>query len=245
VKTVDGIDLEAWYVPASAPPPRATIALFHGYASSKASWLSEANALHAMGCAVILVDFRGSGGSSGGVTTLGYSESADVAATCDLADRLIPDRPLILYGRSMGSVAVLRAVAVAGVRPAGIVLECPFDRLLGTVRHRFSAMGLPAFPCAELLVFWGGVQHGMNGFAHNPVEYAASVTCPALFMHGTADSRVSVAEAKAVFDALGGDKSFEVFTDLAHESYFSARPEAWRKYVTEFLDALTTSTAEE
>lgn len=229
------IELEVWFIPHS--DPRALIVMFHGYGACKSRLLHEAATFHALGCATLLVDFRGSGGSTGGATTLGYHEADDVATACQFAESLLPDRPLMLYGRSMGSVAILRAVAMAGVRPAGIIIECPFDRLLGTVEHRFTAMGLPSFPCAELLVFWGGVQHEMNGFTHNPIDYTPRVDCPVLLMHGELDQRVAVSEARAVFESLPGEKRFEVFPDVGHESCHRTRPDLWRQHVEWFLDS--------
>jgi len=234
VSVPDGIQLEAWYV--SRSDPRAIVVMFHGYGAAKAKLLTEARAFYDLGCAVLLVDFRGSGGSTGDATTLGVFEAADVAAACELAQSLAPGRQLVLFGRSMGSVAILRAIAHNGVIPAGIILECPFDRLLATVEHRFTAMGLPSFPCAELLVFWGGVQHGMNGFAHNPVEYAARVDCPVLLMHGDQDKRVRVSEVQAVYDALAGEKRLEIFPQVGHESCYRTRPDLWGRHVGEFLD---------
>lgn len=234
VTTADGIELEAWHVP--QPDPRAIVLMFHGYGGNKAHLLNEARAFHEMGCAVLLVDFRGSGGSSGDATTLGVYEAADVAASYELAARTAPDCPRVLFGRSMGSVAILRAIAHAGISPDGIIIECPFDRLLGTVAHRFTAMGLPSFPCAQMLVFWGGIQHGMNGFTHNPCEYAARVNCPALLMHGAQDKRVSVTEVQAVYDALAGQKQLEIFPEVGHESCYRTRPDLWHRHVTEFLD---------
>jgi hypothetical protein len=210
--------------------------LFHGYASSKSEPLAEARAFHDFGCAALLVDFRGCGGSTGNTTTLGVFEAADVASASALARRLAPDKPIVLYGGSMGAVAILRAIAHEGVAPSGIVIECPFDRLLRTVEHRFTAMGLPSFPCAELLVFWGGLQLGMNGFAHNPVEYSASVICPVLLMHGADDKRVSVAEVEAVYAGLAGEKQLEIFPDVGHEPSCRARPDLWVRHVEEFLD---------
>jgi pimeloyl-ACP methyl ester carboxylesterase len=207
IQVSDGTELEAWHIP--HPEPRAVVILFHGYESCKAKLLDEMRSFHDLGCASLLVDFRGSGGSTGNVTTLGVYEADDVATTCKLARSLEPGRLVVLFGRSMGSVAILRAIAREGVKPAAIIIECPFDRLLGTVEHRFAAMGLPSFPCAQLLVFWGGVQHGMNGFAHNPVEYAARVDCPALLLHGEADARVSVAEAQSLCSALTGEQQLE------------------------------------
>ncbi|NJR40440.1 MAG: hypothetical protein HC781_18420 [Leptolyngbyaceae cyanobacterium CSU_1_4] len=85
---------------------------------------------------------------------------------------------MILYGASMGAVAVMRAVAIEKIEPVALILESPFDRLLNTVRHRFEVMGIPSFPSAELIVFWGGVQLGIDGFNHNPVDYARSIDCP-------------------------------------------------------------------
>jgi hypothetical protein len=84
----------------------------------------------------------------------------------------------------MGAAAILRAVHAHAIQPDGVILEAVFDTLLNTVRHRFRAMQVPAFPSAELLVFWGGRQWGFDGFEHNPSGYAASVHCPTLLMHG-------------------------------------------------------------
>ena len=237
LRAADGIELEAWYVPHS--DSRATVVLFHGYGTCKSKLLNEAGAFHDLRCNTLLVDFRGSGGSGGNATTLGMFEAHDVAAACELARTLGPQVPLVLYGRSMGSVAILRAIAREGVRPDAAILECPFDRLLGTVAHRFSAMGLPSFPCAELLVFWGGVQHGMNGFAHNPVEYASRVDCPVLLLHGERDRRVSVAEVEAVSKNLAGKKRLEIFPDVGHEACYRTRPDLWLQHVAAFLQDVT------
>jgi pimeloyl-ACP methyl ester carboxylesterase len=139
----------------------------------------------------------------------------------------------------MGSVAILRAIAHHGVRPDCAILECPFDRLLGTVEHRFAPMGLPSCPCAELLVFWGGVQHGMNGFAHNPVEYASRVDCPVLLFHSQRDKRVSVDEVEPVCGNLAGEKRLEVFPEVGHEACYRTRPDLWIQHVAAFLEAVT------
>jgi pimeloyl-ACP methyl ester carboxylesterase len=209
--------------------------MFHGYAASRASLLPEALTLHELGCETMLINFRGSGGSSGSETTLGVYEADDVRKALTFARPLTRASPLILYGKSMGSAAILRAIAVWGVDAEGIIVECPFNRLLTTVENRFAAMGLPAFPFAHLLVFWGGVQKGMNGFAHNPVDYAASVRSPTLLMHGSRDPRVSVAEVESIFANLAGDKRLVLFPQAGHESYVAVDRACWNEAVDEFL----------
>lgn len=229
----DGTGLEAWFVPQPKSP--GTVVLFHGFTSSKASLLRPAAAFHQLGYACVLVDFRGCGGSAGFETTVGMSEGDDVAKAMAFAQRLTPGQPIILFGVSMGAAAILRAVAHEGAAPAAVILECPFDRLLTTVGHRFQSMGLPTFPGAPLLVFWGGVQCGFNGFAHNPAEYARAVRCPALLLQGRADAWVKAEEAQAIFDQLGGKKELVFVDGAGHESLLALRPEQWKEAVGRFL----------
>lgn len=235
----DGTDFEAWYAP--APESRGMCLLFHGYAASKSSLVPEAAAFHQLGFDVFLVDFRGCGGSSGNITTIGYREADDVADAVAYVRREFAAEAPILFGRSMGSVAVLRALAVHDIEPKAVILECPFGRLLNTARNRFEVMGVPSFPCAELLVFWGGVQHGYWGFDHNPVDYAHAVTCPTLLLHGRHDNRAKLPEAVAIYRNLPGHAQLEVFETAGHESYLAVDSERWNHIIKTFLTPLTKS----
>ena len=188
-----------------------------------------------MGAAAFLVDYRGAGGSSGDDTTLGVREGSDVARAVAYAAAHWPGPPPILYGVSMGAAAILSAVSAEGVRPTAVILESPFDRLVGTVRNRFRAMGLPPSPGAEMVVFWGSLELGFNGFTHNPVDYAAAVTCPALVLHGGRDTRATPDEVAAVFAALRGPKRIAAYPDAGHELLLGDAPDLVRGAVVLFL----------
>jgi alpha-beta hydrolase superfamily lysophospholipase len=229
----DGTDLEAWSI--GCPEAKGLVLMFHGNVSCKAALLPEAKAFRELGYATFLLDFRGSGGSVGNVVTAGMQEADDVAAAWEYARAQSWRGPRILYGQSMGSVAILRAVALRGVRPDALILECPFDNLLSAVRNRFSAMGVPAFPAAHLLVFWASVQHGCNGFTHDATAYARAVECPVLMLHGAEDARVSPEEARVIAENLSGPHRFEVFPGLGHQPYLRARPKEWKSLVSRFL----------
>jgi alpha-beta hydrolase superfamily lysophospholipase len=196
-----------------------------------------------MGYACFLVDFPGSGGSAGRATTIGYREADDVARAADYVRGRWPGRRLLLYGQSMGSAAILRALAVHKVAAGAAVLECPFDRLLSTVKARFAVLGVPAFPYAQLLVLWGGWQLGFNGFRHNPVDYARGVTCPVLLLHGTNDPRVTRAQVESIYRNLRGDRRIHYFDGLEHESYVLHRPQEWKECVGGFLSTALSSSA--
>ena len=172
--------LEAWHIPVT--DSKVLVILFHGYSASKDSLLPIASQLNAMGLSTLLVDFYGSGGSEGTDTTIGYFESVDVEKALDYAKEKWPESQIMLYGQSMGAVAIMRAIAAHGAKPDAVVIESIYDKIMSTVKNRFSSMGVPSVPLAELLVMWGGWHAGFNAFKHNPVEYASSVSSPTLVL---------------------------------------------------------------
>lgn len=232
----DGVALAAWYCDRGPDTP--LVALFHGYGADKTFLIAEANALLETGASVLVADFRGSGGSSESYTTIGVLEAEDVAAVLRYARERLAHGSLILFGQSMGAAAILRAAREHGIAPDGVILEAVFDTMLNTVRNRFVSMGVPSFPAAHLLVFWGGRQWGFNGFSHNPIEYASSLRCPALFMHGAEDPRTTPAQARRVFAAVPGRKSFTEFAGTGHESYILKHPAPWRAAVESFMSGV-------
>ena len=226
--------LEAWWIPAGGS--RGVVLMFPGYATGKSVLLSSAAAVHEMGFDLLLVDFRGAGGSSGQSTTIGVREAKDVALTTKYVRSKWPGSRIVLYGESMGAVASLRAIAREQVDPDAVILESPFDRLLDTVSNRFNSMGLPAFPGAQLVVFWGSIQQGFNGFEHNPVDYATAVKCPALMLHGEQDPRVTPSQARDIYNHLTtATKTFVTFPGAGHEMLVNSDPLTWKSQVQKFL----------
>ncbi len=233
----NGEQLEAWYVP--QPQPRGIALMFVGYAGVKEGALTPAAKLYQWGYSSLLIDFRGAGGSSRSDQTLGIREAEDVAAAFGYARTQWPELPVVLYGVSMGGAAALRAAAEAGVQPDGMILEAVFDTLLATTRHRFDAIGLPGSPASELLLFWGGIQLGVNPFAHNPVGYAAAVETPVLLMYGEQDPWILPTEREALAAALRGPVELVSFPGQGHGGpYVYADAERWDAAVRAFLDSL-------
>jgi uncharacterized protein len=231
--------IETWFIPSQISTPRGTVVLFPGNAGSKAQQLiAPARVLNDWGYDTLLVDFRGVGGSSGNTTTLGVREARDVALAVDYAQRSNLQRPFILYGVSMGSAAILKAIADGQVNPDAVILELPYARLLDAVRSRIRLFKLPTFPLAELVVFWGGIQHGINGFVHNPVTYARQVTCPTLVLHGKLDKWTTVAEVEQVVEPLQGPKQLVIFPRSGHHLLVTVDKKLWQQSVGQFLKGL-------
>ncbi|WP_205619304.1 alpha/beta hydrolase [Hymenobacter aerophilus] len=223
--------LGSWY--GAVPRARGTVALFHGYTSSKSQLLPEAAYFRGLGYNVLLTDFAGSGNSQGYRCTVGYREAADVAAVLRWLQRR--PGPVFIYANSMGAVATLRAEAELGVRPTANLLECPYGSMLATAQSRFRSMGVPAFPMANLLVFWGGAANGFNAFALDATAYAARTPTPTLLMWGSVDPRVTRAETDAIFARLAGPKQRQDFPGSGHEPYWRQHEALWQRTVAGFL----------
>ena len=228
--------LEIWSIPVAQSTSKGTILLFTGNGGSKAKQLlAPAQVFHSLGYDALLVDFRGVGGSSGTTTTIGMREAQDVILSMNYAQSSHLQRPFILYGVSMGATAILKAVAQENISSDAIILELPFARLLDAVRSRIRAISGPTFPLAEAVTFWGGFQHGFDGFAHNPVNYASQIKCPTLVLHGKLDQWTTLAEIDRIFANLKGFKQLGIFPHAGHDLLVTNDPQRWRQEIEKFL----------
>jgi hypothetical protein len=229
-------NLSAWLL--LSPDPIGTVALFHGYKSNKAALIDRAEFFQSLGYNALLVDFEASGESEGNTCSIGFHEADQVARTVQWINEQSMGS-VILFGNSMGAAAVMKYASEQDLEnQPPLMLECPFNSLYETTEARFETMGLPGFPFAELLVFWGGAINGFNGFAHNPSEYASKIESPALFLHGAKDDRVTTIHMREIVDSYEGEKTFVSFSEAAHEDYFNQYELEWKQEVEMWLAEL-------
>ena len=228
--------LETWSIE-PVVEAKGTVILFHGKDGIKSNLIEPAKTFYDLGYRALLVDFRGSGKSSGNVTTIGAKESKDVVLAVNYIKQNYGG-PIVLYGFSMGSAAILKAISEDKIEPDAIVLEHPFARLTSAVKYRLKKSKVPTSPIGELLVFWGGIQHGFNGFAHNPVNYAARVKCPTLIVYGEQDVTVDKADVEELYAQIPTHKKLVAFSQAQHELLVKAQPQLWRSSISSFLKEL-------
>jgi alpha-beta hydrolase superfamily lysophospholipase len=224
--------IECWLIKRDSS--RGTVILFPGYAGEKSALLNKAWVFRDLGYNTLLVDFMGSGGSEGSQTTIGFKEAEEVKTCYDYIKEK-GEKNIILFGTSMGAVAIMKAVNDYGFSPADIILECPFGSMLKTVQNRFRLIGIPAFPMANLLVFWGGLQNGFNAFAHNPDDYAKKIRCPTLLLYGGKDEKVSRSETDEIYRNLEGEKDSIIYPLAGHENFMRLYKGKWTSDITRFL----------
>ncbi len=224
--------IECWHV--KTPKSKGTVVIFHGFSGNKTSMIDKSDAFIALGYDTFLVDFIGTGGSEGNQTTIGYKEGQDVKTCLDYLKQQNAQN-IIVFGTSMGAAAILKAAEAFEIQPAAMILECPFGSMYQTTCARFTQMGVPCFPMAGLLVFWGGLENGFWAFSHNPQDYARFVHCPTLLLYGEKDAEVSRAETDSIMANLAGAKVLKTYPNAGHENYLKQYRGEWLVDVSDFL----------
>jgi len=232
IKLKSNKEIESWSI--NTDNSKGTVILFHGFSGDKSSMLDKADIFLELGYNAFLVDFMGSGGSEGNQTTIGFLEAEQVK-TCFEYLTEKGEQNIYLFGTSMGSVAIMKAINDYDINPKGIIIECPFGSMYKTVCARFKTMNAPTFPMAGLLVFWGGLQNGFWAFGHNPTEYAKKINCSTLLLYGAKDEKVSREEIDNIFNNLVGQKKLKIYQEAGHENYLTKYKKEWTQDIKEFL----------
>jgi uncharacterized protein len=183
--TEDGLELAAWWAPATGPARGASVLVAPGNAGSRTLRVPLARALAAEGFDVLLVEYRGFGGNPGTPTEEGLATDVRAAYRYLVAERgVAPDR-LVLFGESLGGAVLAR---LAAERPVGaLVLRSPFTSLADV-----GARAYPFLPVRALL---------REQFPL--LEHVRSARVPVAVVAGGADEIVPVEQSRAVADAAG------------------------------------------
>jgi alpha-beta hydrolase superfamily lysophospholipase len=216
--TADGVDLSAWYVPAGKPRA-ATVLLLHGLLDSKWTMLRLVPWLHDAGHNVLLLDFRGHGGSAHKPTTIGPGEVQDVQAALDWLDAEGAGDQVVGLGMSLGAAALVNT-AVQDDRLDALVL----DSLFADWSDTDFAEGYRLPP--DWLV--PGVP--------SPEELMPYIHVPVLIIHGTADILTHVDHAYRLYNAANPPKELWI-NDSGHAWSAWTYPDLYREQVLGFIDS--------
>jgi hypothetical protein len=135
LRTSDGLELGAWFVPADPAQDTAMAVLVApGNGGNRAGRAEFAEELSRRGLAVLLMDYRGYGGNPGSPSEDGLAADADAAAQA-LQELGYPADRTLYFGESLGSGVV--AALQARHPPAGIVLRSPFTELADVGAHHY------------------------------------------------------------------------------------------------------------
>lgn len=237
--TREGDRIAAWLLPADSAAGK-TVILVPGFRNSKATLLPEADRFTAMGYNCLLLDLRANGGSEGARLGFGMDEAEEVYLAYHYIDSLYGKGPVVLWGESMGAVAILRAINLYPIQPDKLILEKPFDHFRQAVKNSinyFSNKRLPAGPLSVLATGWISWHIKHWAFDHCASNYAKAVKCPVLLQYGSLDKVTDLQQVRHIYDVLPvKDKHLEIYPDGGHRlALCTSEPSHWEAAIADFL----------
>lgn len=218
--TADGVELAAWYVPATGGDPAGeypSVLLAHGLLDRKATMLNLVPWLHRAGYNVMLFDLRGHGASDKRPTTIGREEALDVRAALDWLEAEGVGESVGGLGMSLGAAALVNAAA-GDSRLDALVLDSLFADWSDTDFARDYRLPpdwlVPGVP--------------------SPVDIIPEVGAPVFVIHGTADVLTGVNHAHRLYQAAGEPKDLWI-NDSGHAWSAWTYPELYREKVLDFF----------
>lgn len=207
VRTADGLDLPAWWIPAAGGARGPAVVLVHGWESGRHRTLPNAQLLHALGYHCLTIDVRGHGANPTEDLPVSAGEfGADSLAAVEAALGRPDVDGLAILGHSMGSIGAILAAAAEPRVAAAILTSTPADPYRLT-RQTFRLARLPipdpiAYPLA-----WLTTRVYLKPRGHLVADISATAAIrrfdgPILAIHGTDDRVVPIAHLRRLVRAV-------------------------------------------
>ncbi len=212
INSSGGVTLACWFI--DGPSADAPVAIFlHGNSGNISTEMAKGVLLRGMGYAVLMVEYRGFGASTGIPGERGLYD--DAVAAFDWTQVNHPGR-IVVYGHSLGTgVAVELALRR---KPAALVLESPFTSMVAMCKKLF-----PWLP-ARILV----------SQKYDTLSKIAGVGCPLLVIHGENDELIPPAMGRQVYEAAREPRVFALLPG-GHDNIYLASGQKYTDTVASFL----------
>jgi fermentation-respiration switch protein FrsA (DUF1100 family) len=221
ITTPDGERLAAWYLPpcggGGSPKPGAVL-WFHGNGETIGDLAPVIRELRPEHAALLIVEFRDYGESSGSPTVANTTRDAEAAWDWLAARSDIDPSRIVVYGRSVGTGPAVHLAATRKV--AGIILESTFTSLRAMARYHYRI-----FPSV------------LAGSGFDNLAAASRVRAPALLIHGASDRLVPIAMARMVAAALAGPVEFWTIPGAGHNDTYNVGGDEYARRFKTFVDS--------
>jgi hypothetical protein len=215
----DGSTLTGWRIapPLKVDPRPKTVLHLHGNAQNMTAHLFASYFLAMDGYELITFDYRGYGQSSGSPSLSGIIEDGAAAVEYLYAELLAPDRPLALFGQSMGAFTAAH-LSARFPRLDRVILEA------GLIS--FRRLFVESYPEAEVRI--------PEGLSTLPP--LAEARPPKLFIHGAADGVVPASHSRRMYDAAAEPKDLLILDGVGHiDALDGPESNRYRGRIREFL----------
>ncbi len=243
----------------------ATVLICHGFMCDKHDVSMLRSLFKRKKYNLMTFDFRAHGEDiDGQYCTFGRDEAFDVIAAAKFIKNhpQLKDKPVYVYGFSMGAVAAIEAQAKDPSLFKAMILDCPFDSSENIIKKgldnlKVSLFGyefeIPGRSFLQKYAFHPYIQTLVKVvlksvaklddynirthiFPLNPVETVKKITIPCFFIHCKNDEKVTIQAVESVYNGAAGYKRLWITNGRRHYDSFFYNPEKYTKQVRNFLD---------
>lgn len=230
--TRNGKRLSAWFIPVGTKAP--ALVLMHGWGGNSAAMLPLAAPLHAAGYTLLLLDARCHGRSDDDTFASLPRFAEDIEAGLDwLQQENTADREIGVIGHSVGAGAALLAASRKREIRAVVSLAA-FAHPATMMRRWLRWKRIPEWPLGRYILAYVQRTIGYRFDDIAPCHTIASVDCPVLLVHGSADGIVPLDDARQIYAARHSDRVKLLVVEGSHDDFGDLT-----KPLAELLDFLT------
>jgi fermentation-respiration switch protein FrsA (DUF1100 family) len=210
----DGPALYGWFMPANAEA-LGTILHLHGNAENISTHLASVYWLPSRSYNVLTIDYRGYGNSEGEASMHGVH--ADALRAVNYLRTQLPEanKPLILYGQSLGASIALYTASLPETKGLfkAVIAESPFSSYRGIAREKLELFWLTyilRYPLAATI-----------SSTYDPIKIIDKISpTPLLLVHAAEDEIVSLQNSQDLFDKAKEPKALWIINGSSHIQIF-------------------------
>ncbi len=184
-----------------ADKPKGAVLYLHGRGRNLATHGVRANHLVELGYDVLMIDYRGFGKSTNGVSE--KTLLADSLAAYTYLASLYKESEIIVYGQSLGSS--LATWTAMHNNPSRLILESPFISM-----ERMACQERPYIP--EFII------KGILRYPLRTDTWIANVPCFVNIIHGDNDTLVPIAHGRKLVELKGDDIQLHMIEGGSHNN---------------------------
>lgn len=223
-----GDKIHAWWFGATGKESKGTVVFFHGNAENLTSHFANLMWLPAEGYNYFIFDYPGYGRSSGHPTPMGALNSGIAAIRWVVKNK--DQRPLIVYGHSLGGNIALRSVLDLkdSVPFRAVIIDSSFPSYRKIAARKLSSFWL-TWPFQPLV-------YAFLSDRYAPDRIDALSPTPLLVIHGQKDIQVEPEFGEMIFKAAKEPKQIWRIPDGSHGSTFWRHERVYRKKLLRYLE---------
>jgi fermentation-respiration switch protein FrsA (DUF1100 family) len=199
VRTADGVDLKAWYAPATSKPY--TFVFFHGNGDSLYGDSEVGDPYIAAGYGFLIAEYRGYSGLGGKPTEAGlYADGR--AYLYGLMAQGVKSEDIILFGHSLGTGVAVQLAEEFHV--GGLILLAPYVSIPEMAQKEY-----PMFPVRYLV---------LDRFEN--LKKIQNVHVPVFIVNGTEDQVIPPVQGKELYERANEPRKFVSLPGRGHNDLF-------------------------